>query len=271
MKISEETKIVILKAAIEEISEVGISNVRTHNIAKRAGVAAGLLHYHFKTKENLILEIAALFSGSELIDDLIITPLGRNCSAVEKMQTVIYALLELPFSKNMGNCFEFYHQMFGEGNDFIRKFLEHYPYFAENYILYIINEGIEEKVFDIIHPEYFSFTIYPTIINNFSIHKIIHKTDMENSIFPDPYPETFKKYVTDSSMKILMAPEKLSRLKPLSEDLKNIVDMYIESIGRKTLMISPTMMLKVLSKIFNDNIENSADGITKKNASANGK
>jgi len=54
----------ILRAAIEEIADKGIGGARTRGIAERAGVNNALVHYHFKTMDDLIIEAAAaVFAG----------------------------------------------------------------------------------------------------------------------------------------------------------------------------------------------------------------
>lgn len=52
-----EARTKILAAAARSIVEDGLAQVRMASIAKRAGVSAGLLHYHFDTKELLFGEV----------------------------------------------------------------------------------------------------------------------------------------------------------------------------------------------------------------------
>ena len=49
----------ILAAAADCIVRDGLAKVRTAGIARAAGVSAGLLHYHFDTKEQLFAEVLA--------------------------------------------------------------------------------------------------------------------------------------------------------------------------------------------------------------------
>jgi AcrR family transcriptional regulator len=55
---SEATRARILAAAVEEIAEHGLGGARTRSIAERAGVNNALLHYHFRTREDLLVEAA---------------------------------------------------------------------------------------------------------------------------------------------------------------------------------------------------------------------
>jgi AcrR family transcriptional regulator len=54
----EATRTRILTAAIEEIAEHGLGGARMRSIAERAGVNNALLHYHFRTREDLLVEAA---------------------------------------------------------------------------------------------------------------------------------------------------------------------------------------------------------------------
>jgi AcrR family transcriptional regulator len=55
----QSTRDRILRSAVEEIAEVGWQGARTRSIAGRAGVNNALVHYHFSTMEDLLLEAAA--------------------------------------------------------------------------------------------------------------------------------------------------------------------------------------------------------------------
>lgn len=59
----------ILKAAEEEFVEKGYGNAKMMSIAERAGVSHSMLHYYYRSKENLFNEI--LDSKMELVYDFI--------------------------------------------------------------------------------------------------------------------------------------------------------------------------------------------------------
>jgi AcrR family transcriptional regulator len=53
------TRTVILDAAKEALIEVGYAGLSTRSIAQRAGVPLSQIHYHFGSKQNLVLEVLA--------------------------------------------------------------------------------------------------------------------------------------------------------------------------------------------------------------------
>src|SRR5437868_13942023 len=52
-KIQEESRSVILRAALKEFAQEGFAGARTEAIAKGAGVNIALIFYYFKNKERL--------------------------------------------------------------------------------------------------------------------------------------------------------------------------------------------------------------------------
>ena len=54
-----DTRDRILEAAFSVLSRQGYENTSIKDIAEEAGVAQGLIHYHFKSKEQLVLSVLA--------------------------------------------------------------------------------------------------------------------------------------------------------------------------------------------------------------------
>lgn len=57
MKKEDNTERLILKAAEEEFLEKGFTLAKTTEIAEKAGVTHAMLHYYFRTKENLFEQV----------------------------------------------------------------------------------------------------------------------------------------------------------------------------------------------------------------------
>jgi AcrR family transcriptional regulator len=54
---SAETRMILIRAAIELLHTVGFAGTTTALIAKRAGVTTGALHHHFSTKDELMFGV----------------------------------------------------------------------------------------------------------------------------------------------------------------------------------------------------------------------
>ena len=57
IKASAETREKILQAAFTVLSRQGYENTSIKDIAEEAGVAQGLVHYHYKSKQQLVLAV----------------------------------------------------------------------------------------------------------------------------------------------------------------------------------------------------------------------
>jgi len=55
----------ILQAAFSILSRQGYENTSTKDIAEEAGVAQGLIHYYFKSKQQLVLAVLAAFEETK--------------------------------------------------------------------------------------------------------------------------------------------------------------------------------------------------------------
>lgn len=55
----QDTRAKLVAAAVEEIADRGWKGARTRSIAERAGVNSGVVHYHFGSMEDLLLEAVA--------------------------------------------------------------------------------------------------------------------------------------------------------------------------------------------------------------------
>src|SRR5260370_1881918 len=65
-KLSSDTREKILQAAFAVLSRQGYENTSIKGIAEEAGVAQGLVHYYFKSKQQLV--IAVLFEVCKKMD-----------------------------------------------------------------------------------------------------------------------------------------------------------------------------------------------------------
>lgn len=85
----------ILDAAMRRIAAEGLDEVRIARIAMDAGVSAALLHYHFDSREALLVE--ALEHSFELVGDVRIPDTGGEApSAVERLRDLIDVCLPVP-------------------------------------------------------------------------------------------------------------------------------------------------------------------------------
>lgn len=91
----------LLDAAEAEFSRVGFGGATTKAIARAAGVAQGLLHYHFGTKEGLFEAVIARRSGP--INEARLTMLEAvDMSAPDAMTRIFEAFFRPPLGPQGG-------------------------------------------------------------------------------------------------------------------------------------------------------------------------
>ena len=99
MKNNEQnTEQIILEAAEAEFLEKGYSNAKMLSIARRAGVAHSMLHYYFRSKENLFKSI--LQRKTQELLPMFDEALASNCPIREIIQKVREARDRYVFAKS---------------------------------------------------------------------------------------------------------------------------------------------------------------------------
>jgi TetR/AcrR family transcriptional regulator len=99
----EETRAAILRAAVREFAQSGISGARTDAIAKAAGVNKALLYYYFQDKETLYG--AALDHSLSQLSEHMMDVLHRQLPPRQMITTYVGAyfdfIAEHPFYRNL--------------------------------------------------------------------------------------------------------------------------------------------------------------------------
>lgn len=81
------TEQIILEAAKQEFLEKGFARAKTTEIAKRAGVNHAMIHYYFRTKQNLFNLV--LQQNIEILINIVLTSFDNNLPFYEKIKVGI--------------------------------------------------------------------------------------------------------------------------------------------------------------------------------------
>jgi len=84
----EESRKLILQAAIDSIATLGLGKLTLDRIANRIGVSRGLVVFHFKTKDNLIEEVLS-YLGRQYVDGWESILQGDAESDIDKLMRLI--------------------------------------------------------------------------------------------------------------------------------------------------------------------------------------
>jgi TetR/AcrR family transcriptional repressor of bet genes len=123
----EESRKLILKAAVDSIATFGLSKLTLDQVAERVGISRGLVVFHFKSKDNLIEEVLSYLgrqyhSGWEAILN------GEAKSDMDKLVRLID--YDIRFAHENPNYLSAWHAFWGE---------------AKGNVMYQEQEGQREK------------------------------------------------------------------------------------------------------------------------------
>jgi AcrR family transcriptional regulator len=88
-KLASDSREKILQAAFAVLSREGYENTSIHDIAEEAGVAQGLVHYYFKSKQKLVL--AVLFEVCQKMNVYTAEGTAGALAAFENFKVLLHA------------------------------------------------------------------------------------------------------------------------------------------------------------------------------------
>lgn len=162
----EKTRAAILKSALEEFAQEGVTGARTDEIARRAGVNKALLYYYFKDKEGLYAAaLEQVFSGlharvSIVFDDGTLPPKQRLLKYVEAHFDYIASspwyprLVQREFMRGSGKTL----------SPVANRILERYGKPIYSKLAALIREGVETGDFRAVDPLQTLTSILGTIV-----------------------------------------------------------------------------------------------------------
>ena len=162
----EKTRAAILKSALEEFAQEGVTGARTDEIARRAGVNKALLYYYFKDKEGLYAAaLEQVFSGlharvATVFDDNTLAPKQRLLKYVEAHFDYIASspwyprLVQREFMRGSGKTL----------SPVANRILERYGKPIYSKLAALIREGVESGDFRPVDPLQTLTSILGTIV-----------------------------------------------------------------------------------------------------------
>ncbi len=150
----KEARESILNAAKKEFAARGFQGARTATIAEKAGVNKALIHYYFKNKETLYLEILERSIGkvdAEYDVPLFIGEMTLTPSQKLYLLTYIVVMGHLR-STEMEHNYILLWEM-AEGGEYIKQVAEEYIVPRQQLVMELLNEGLESGEFESRHPQ----------------------------------------------------------------------------------------------------------------------
>lgn len=251
---THEAKKQILKAAIEEFAEKGIGQARTAEIAKKANVASGLVHYHFKSKDNLYREVIDLMFDTTFADELAVFPYHEKITIAQKLHLVLYSFTKVLIKTESIDFLKLIYRVLIEGGEQLNETIKNYDFFPENYIANILKQGEKEGVFEINNAILLAFNIIDLISDQVLRHELLKDSNQFKKIYGDNFENDLMEFQIFSTFKLINPAKSELIIPPIPDDLKNMMDSIIDTYLKKSVIGSYSAILKIISKIIPDNI-----------------
>jgi len=244
----------ILAAAKSEFAARGFQGARTASIAERAGVNKALIHYYFKNKENLYLEILERGIGKVNADYDVPLYIGEiNLNPSEKLYLLTYIIVMGHLrSVDMENQYILLWEV-AEGGDYIRQVGEQYIMPRQKLVLQLIEEGLQTGEFESRHPSMVLMGL-TSMVMSFSIdldrgfRHTLH--DLEGrKLTETDYLDFFVEYM----FKMLRPREGALEIPEVSPSIMEYVDKLIEMMTERG--VSPKMYETLIKLIIGEGAE----------------
>jgi len=232
-----ETRKKILLAAKKEFANSGYSGARMSSIAKLAEVNQALLHYHYKTKENLYVQVFEKFIGEERSS--IVIEAGKeieNWFAAPDVE--LYANLYISLQSRLILIDDELHELISKGiiakNPGIKQIASNYFMPHMNNIKRIIEKGKAEGIFEIIIPEILVLNIFTFPSDVLEAEFIITDGEWKEKIYSNKEEKIFN-YIVEMTFKSLRPAERELPVPELSTEQMNFLNKTLETIKQESL------------------------------------
>lgn len=181
----------ILKAALEEFGESGLSGARVDRIAERAGVNKAMIYYHFSSKE--VLYERVIKNNTSMIFTRLKEAASESDDPVAKLQSLLTNYMSTIDSIDRNVIKTILRELASGGKFFIKIALPNLIFPMMSIAETLFTEGLKQKKFKSLNP-YYSFMQMVGGILFFNMIKIpLEDSPLKERFFSGNYLEEFRK------------------------------------------------------------------------------
>jgi AcrR family transcriptional regulator len=223
-----------MKAAKKEFSERGFSGARMSGIASGAGVNKALIHYYFKDKDTLYLDVLKrVFRGTES-EKKVPDFLGKwELSPSQRLYVIIYTMTNIFLRATDPDVMRIIFWEMAEGTRYLDSMIHEYSMPRQRVLNDVIMEGIETGEFDTDFPLLAALNI-GTFISFYTVHKEMQRG---KALFREMYgnvtDEDVFRFVLESVFKSLRPKNKKLEIPAIPGELKKMLDDLIAMLVEK--------------------------------------
>ena len=224
----------IIRAAKKEFSEQGFSGARMSSIAKQAAVNKALIHYYFKDKETLYLEVLTkIFRGNDASSSL---PeyIGKwDLSPSQKLYICIFFIVNIFLMATDPEAMRILFWEVAEGKRYLESLIMEYDVPRKKILSAVVREGLKTGEFETDYPELATMNM-TSFISFYVINREFYKG---KPLFREIYGDTDEKdvfeYVLESVFKSLKPKGRDLAIPVLPDDLKIFLEDVLKLLIEK--------------------------------------
>jgi len=244
----------ILAAAKSEFAARGYQGARTAAIAEKAGVNKALIHYYFKNKETLYLEILKRGIGGVNADYDVPLFIGEiSLTPSEKLYLLTYITVVGHLrSVDMENQYILLWEV-AEGGEYIRQVGEQYIIPRQKLVMSLIQEGIESGEFESRHPNMVLMGL-TSMVMSFSIDLDRgFRTSLHDVAGAKPTEADYLDFFVEYMFKMMRPKGRELDIPEISPSVMEYVDKLIEMMTERG--VSPKMYETLIKLIIGEGAE----------------
>ncbi len=224
----------ILRGAKKEFSERGFSGARMSSIAKLASVNKALIHYYFKDKETLYLEVLTqIFRGDDTSASL---PeyLGKwELSPSQKLYLIIYFIVNIYLRAMDPEAMRIIFWELAEGKRYLESLIMEYDIPRKKVLTAVMEEGFRKGEFESDYPMLASMNI-TTFISFYIINREFYKgKPLFREMYGDSEDKDVLGYVLEYVFKSLAPRGRELAIPALPDDLNTILEDVLRLLIEK--------------------------------------
>ena len=229
-----EPKERIIRAAKKEFSDHGFSGARMSGIARRASVNKALIHYYFKDKETLYLEVLTKFFRGDDASASLPEYFGKwELTPSQKLYIIIFFIVNIYLRAMDPEAMRIIFWELAEGKRYLESLIMEYDIPRKKILSAVMEEGIKKGEFETEYPMLAAMNI-TTFISFYVINREFYKG---KPLFRELYGDSDEKdvfgYIIKYVFKSLRPRGSEPMIPTLPGDLKTILEDVLKFLIEK--------------------------------------
>ncbi len=234
----------ILKAAKREFSKKGFKGARTARIAEKARVNKALIHYYYKSKEMLYIEVLENIFGRKSDSSIPYLKRSTELTPSEKIYLILYFMNSFYLKVSDPDIIRIFSWEIAQGDKFMVRFIDQFVIPRKETLVKVIEEGIENGEFDAEDANLAALEIFYFIFLHFVIKQLLAvNDDFYAKLYRNASDEDFFNYTVSHVFKSLSPKGEMISVPGVNDDIIGFVDdllglyseRYSEGLGLEVI------------------------------------